>query len=62
MLTAAHRESRAEIIVPNGVVSEIRYSAVAGRAPFDINEMRYFDDVVSARADDIIVKWIDCSS
>jgi len=62
MLTAAHRESRAEIIVLNGVISEIRYSAVAGRAPFNINEMRYFEEIASARADDIIAKWIDRSS
>jgi len=32
------RESRAEIIVLNGIVSEVRYGAVAGRAPLDINE------------------------
>ena len=53
------RESRAEIIVLNGVVSDIRYNAVAGRAPLDIKEMRYFEEIVSARADDIIAKWID---
>lgn len=53
------RESRAEIIVLNGVVSEIRYSAVTGRAPLDTNEMRHFEEIVSARADDIIAKWID---
>ena len=53
------RESRAEIIVLNGVVSEIRYSAVAGRAPLGTNEMRHFEDIVSARAGDIITKWID---
>jgi len=48
-----------EIIVLNGVVSEIRYSAVAGRAPLGTNEMRHFEEIVSARADDIITKWID---
>jgi hypothetical protein len=53
------RESRAEIIVLNGVVSEVRYGAVAGRAPLDFNEMRYFEEIVRARADDIIAKWID---
>lgn len=52
-------ESRAEIIVINGVVSEIRYNTVAGRAPLDINKMRFFEEVISARADDIIAKWID---
>ena len=53
------RESRAEIIVLNGIITEVRYGAVAGRAPLDINEMRYFEEIVSARADDIIAKWID---
>ena len=53
------RESRAEIIVLNGIVSAVRYGAVAGRPPLDINEMRYFEEIVSARADDIIAKWID---
>lgn len=53
------RESRAEIIVLDGVVSEIRYSAVAGRASLDANDMRHFEEIVSARADDIISKWID---
>lgn len=52
-------ESRAEIIVLNGVVSEIRYTSVAGRAPLGPNEMRYFEEVVSARAEDIVAKWID---
>lgn len=53
------RESRAEIIVINGVVSEIRYSAVTGRVPLDTNEMRHFEEIVAARANDIINKWID---
>lgn len=53
------RESRAEIVVINGEVSEIRYSQVAGKALLDLNEMRYFEELVSARADDIVSKWID---
>ena len=53
------RESRAEIIVLNGVVSEIRYGAVIGRSQLSINEMRYFEEIISARSDDIIAKWID---
>ena len=53
------RESRAEIIVLDGIVTEIRYSEVAGRAPLEFREMQYFQEVVSARADDIIRKWID---
>ncbi len=53
------RESRAEIVVLDGVVTEIHYSAVAGRLPLDTNEMRYFEEIVAARADDIVAKWID---
>lgn len=53
------RESRAEIIVVNGDVAEIRYTNVAGRAPLGITEMRYFEKLVSARATEIVSKWID---
>jgi hypothetical protein len=53
------RESRAELIIINGVVTKICYTAVAGRTPLEPNELRFFDEIVSARADDIIAKWID---
>lgn len=53
------RESRAEIVVINGVVSEVRYSMVAGKAALDLNETRFFEELVSARADEIVSKWID---
>jgi hypothetical protein len=53
------RESRAEIIVLNGVVSEIRYSKVAGRLPLEVNEMRHFEEIVVARENEIVAKWID---
>ena len=53
------RECRAEIVVLNGNVVEIRYGSVAGRMPLAVNEMRYFEEVVTARADDIVAKWID---
>ena len=53
------RESRAEIIVINGKVSGVRYTSVLGRAPLDNNEMRFFEEIVSARADEIVTKWID---
>ena len=53
------RESKAEIIVLNGIVTEIRYSEVAGRAPLEFREMQYFQKLVSTRADDIVRKWID---
>ena len=53
------RESKAEIIVLDGIVTEIRYSEVAGRAPLEFREMQYFQEVVSTRVDDIVRKWID---
>ena len=53
------RESKAEIIVLDGIVTEIRYLEVAGRAPLEFREMQYFQEVVSTRVDDIVRKWID---
>jgi hypothetical protein len=50
------RESRAEIIVINGKVNEIRYSSVLGRMPLNVGEMRFFHEIVSARADEIVSK------
>ncbi|MDP1679454.1 MAG: DUF4160 domain-containing protein [Candidatus Nitrotoga sp.] len=53
------REARAEIIVINGIVSEIRYESVLGRAPLESNEMRFFQELVTARSNEIVSKWID---
>jgi hypothetical protein len=56
---AQGRENRAEIIVVNGKIDSIRYSAVQGRYPLDAQEMRFFEEIVGARADEIVTKWID---
>jgi hypothetical protein len=40
--------------VLNGKVSEICYAPVAGRRLLDEREMRYFQEIVTARADDIV--------
>jgi hypothetical protein len=53
------RESRAEIILVDGAVQEIVYKGVAGRASLDSNELRYFQELVSSKADEIVAKWID---
>ena len=53
------RESRAEIILVAGVVEEIRYTSVTGRAPLDTNELKFFQEIVTAKADEIVSKWID---
>ena len=53
------RESRAELILVDGLVTEIRYGDVTGRVPLGQSEMRYFEEIVSARAAEIVTKWID---
>ncbi len=53
------RESRAEIVLINGVVHEISYAAVTGRAPLEPNEMRFFQELVTVKAEEIVQKWID---
>ncbi|PIT71524.1 DUF4160 domain-containing protein [Limnohabitans sp. B9-3] len=53
------RESKAEIILVNGSISFIRYSDEAGRAPLSASELRVFTELVDAKAQDIVTKWID---
>ncbi len=53
------RDARAEIVVINGKITEIRFTATAGRLPLAVSEMRSFEEIVHARANDIIAKWID---
>ena len=40
------RESRAEIMLSEGIVQEILYTDVAGRAPLGTNELRFFQEIV----------------
>lgn len=53
------RECRAEIIVLDGCIVEIRFLAQKGRRPLSESEMRNFQALVRAKADEIIQKWID---
>jgi len=53
------RESRAEIMLVNGMIQEICYSPVTGRLSLELNEMRFFQELVTIKADEIISKWID---
>ena len=52
-------ESRAEIFMINGVVAEIRYTEVAGRAPLPGPQARFFQEIVQVKAADIVNKWVD---
>lgn len=52
-------ESRAELIIVDGIITMINYSASTGKAPLTHNELAYFKEIVSAKTDDIVTKWID---
>jgi len=53
------REGRAEVIMIDGEIAEIRFSPMAGRSPLRHREMQYFQEIVNARATNIVQKWID---
>ncbi len=53
------RELRAELIILDGVIVEIRYVTVTGRAPLELQERRYFEELIFAKADDIVKRWVD---
>ena len=53
------RESKAELIVQNGQVIEIRFVAVKGRRPLSRTQMKDFKAVVEHYAEEIVQKWID---
>ncbi|HSO74291.1 MAG TPA: DUF4160 domain-containing protein [Blastocatellia bacterium] len=53
------REGKAELVVVNGSVSEIKYSSVRGRRPLTRPEMKKFQTLTEHFADEIVQKWID---
>jgi hypothetical protein len=53
------REARAEFVIVEGNVKEIRFGSTAGRASLTSREIQYFEEVVHARSEDIVQKWID---
>ena len=53
------RESRAELIIVDGKITTINYIVSSGKAPLATNELAYFREIVTAKADDIVKKWID---
>lgn len=52
-------EMRAEIIVENGQVVEIRIRAIRGRRPLQQPHLLNFETLVLTYADEIVQKWID---
>lgn len=53
------REAKAEIILTDGQIDSIRYLQVTGREMLTERELQYFREIVSARAVEIVQKWID---
>lgn len=53
------REGRAEFVIVAGEVKEIHFGSTAGRAPLTPREIQYFKEVVYARSEEIVQKWID---
>jgi hypothetical protein len=53
------RETRAELVIIDGLVKEVRFLRQSGRLPLSDSEKRYFEEIVNAKADDIVKKWID---
>lgn len=52
-------ESKAELIIENGQVVDIRYSNVRGRRPLGPRPMADFRAVVEEFAEEIVEKWIN---
>lgn len=52
------RESKADIIIVDGKIVEIRLNAVSGKTSLESGELRDFETLVRAKADDIVEKWI----
>jgi hypothetical protein len=53
------REARAEIEITAGSVTGLTFTRSAGRPALTPPEQRRFEELVTARADDIVGKWID---
>jgi hypothetical protein len=54
------KESKAEIILEEGVIREIIFGEVAGKRPLEGPKLRDFQALVAARGPQIVEKWVDC--
>ena len=53
------RESKAELVIVNGVITGIRMVSVTGMKPLTGKPRADFELLVSRRAEDIIAKWVE---
>jgi len=52
-------ESKAEIFIVNGQISEIKIKIVKGKRPLTGAKLKDFENFVQTYANEIIQKWID---
>ena len=55
----AGRESKAEIIRESGRVVDIIFSEVAGKRPLEGAKLRDFQELVRAKSEEIVERWIN---
>jgi hypothetical protein len=53
------RESKAELVIVNGVVTGIRIVSVTGMRPLTGKTLADFELLVLRRAEDIVEKWVE---
>jgi hypothetical protein len=53
------RESKAELVIENGIIIGIRILPVAGMKPLKGNALADFKLLISRRGKDIVRKWIE---
>lgn len=52
-------ESKAEIIIENGLIVAVRVTEVKGKRPLKGKELKRFEKLVTYYQNDIVKKWID---
>lgn len=52
-------ESKAEIVIVNGRVNEIKICPVKGSRPLEDKDLKHFKEFLKIYADAIVEKWID---
>ena len=53
------RESKAEIILENGEIAEIRISSVKNKRPLEAKQQKDFEIFVKHYANEIVQKWVE---
>lgn len=55
----AGRECKAELIIVDGKIVEVRLGAISGKPPLESGELRDFEALVRAKAEEIVEKRVD---